>query len=74
MVNENSFQIALDQTKNDMTWVEAVLENTSIDTILIIHESRIHLGPFVGRALYFPSDVDGEATAGYSIPNIVNLL
>jgi len=73
-IDESSFQVRLTTPQAEAAWVEAIRTQTPIDTVVVTHDSRTHLGPFVDRALYLPSDRQGEATAGYSVDNRYNLL
>lgn len=73
-IDERSFQLRLATAQADAAWVEAIRSQTPVDTVVITHDSRAHLGPFVDRALYLPSDRQGEATTGYSVDNRYNLL
>jgi hypothetical protein len=73
-LHEGSFWIALDQDEQDAAWIQTVRNATPEETILVARDSQIHLGPFVFRSLYLPSDADGVATAGYSVPNDYNML
>ncbi len=73
-LQENAFWLALDQNEPEAAWLQAVRDGTPANTILVAHNSRIHLGPFVARSLYLPSDADGVTTAGYSVPNDYNML
>ena len=73
-IDESAFQLRLDVTQAEANWVEAIRAQTADDTIVVTNGSRIHLGPFVDRSLYIPSDILGEATTGYSVDNRYNLL
>jgi hypothetical protein len=73
-IHEDHFQIRLDPSEPDAGWVQAVREETSEDTVLVATESLVHLGPFVRRTLYAPSDVAGQNAVGYSMPNREHLV
>lgn len=66
-VNQSSFWISLDDTEKDAGWTRAIRNLTPMDTIVVTPRSEIHIGSFVARTLYVFSDVDGSATAGYSM-------
>jgi len=44
-----------------------VHQMTPEDTILVVHNSRIHIPPFANRSLFFPGLGEGRAMAGYSV-------
>jgi hypothetical protein len=44
-----------------------VRQMTPEDTIVVLHNSRIHIASFANRALFFPGLGDGDAMAGYSV-------
>ncbi len=73
-INEQAFWLQLAPSEPDAAWTTAVRTETPLDTILVTNNSRIHLGPFVDRSLYLPSDSSGENTTGYSVDNRFNLL
>jgi hypothetical protein len=68
-VIEESFYLELDSSNENASWVNSVRENTPLNTIVFVRTSPIHLGPFLNRSLYFPGDIDGQSTAGYSVNN-----
>jgi hypothetical protein len=71
---ENSFWLQLSQSEEDSGWVRAVHSETPQDTVLVLHTSRIHVGPFANRSLFFPGLGDGDAMAGYSVDKRYYLL
>jgi hypothetical protein len=73
-INEQAFWLQLAPSEPDAAWTTAVRTETPLDTIVVTANSRIHLGPFVDRSLYLPSDSKGEDTTGYSVNNQYNLL
>lgn len=73
-INEQAFWLQLAPTEQDAGWTTAVRTETALNTVVVTHNSRIHLGPFVNRSLYLPSDSSGENTTGYSVDNQFNLL
>ncbi|MCX6043824.1 MAG: hypothetical protein NT075_01830 [Chloroflexi bacterium] len=73
-INEQAFWLQLAPSEPDAAWTTAVRTETPLDTILVTNNSQIHLGPFVARALYLPSDRSGQDTTGYSVDNRFNLL
>ncbi len=73
-INEQAFWLQLALSEPDAAWTTAVRTETPLDTILVTNHSLIHLGPFVDRSLYLPSDSSGENTTGYSVDNRFNLL
>ncbi len=74
VMDESAFQLRLAATQTEAAWVEAIRTATPADTVVVTDGSLIHLGPFVDRALYLPSDRQGETTTGYSVDNRYNLL
>lgn len=73
-INEQSFWLTLNASEPDAAWTAAVRDLTPANTIVVTADSHIHLGPFVNRSLYLPSDSNGENTTGYSVDNRFNLL
>jgi hypothetical protein len=73
-VLEDSFWIQLNTNEDDSGWTRAVHYGTPEDTILVFHSSRIHVGPFANRALFFPGIGDSDARTGYSVYNDYYLL
>ena len=71
---EDSFWLRLDDNEDDSGWTRAVRTRTPENTILVLFSSRIHVGPFANRALFFPGFGDGDAMAGYSVPKDYYLL
>jgi hypothetical protein len=65
---EDSFWLQLDQKESDSGWTGAVRHRTPENTIVVLHESRVHIASFANRALFFPGFGDGDAMAGYSVP------
>jgi hypothetical protein len=66
---EDSFLVALDSTDPNSGWSNTIRSSTPTNTIVIAQGSHIHLGPFLNRSLYFPSDIDGKSASGYSLDN-----
>ena len=66
-IAEESFWLRLDKNEADSGWTDAVHQMTPEDTILILHNSRIHIPPFANRSLFFPGLGEGRAMAGYSV-------
>lgn len=64
---EDSFWLRLDAKEGDSGWTGAVRQMTPEDTIVVVHNSRIHIASFANRALFFPGLGDGDAMAGYSV-------
>jgi len=64
---EESFWLRLDKNEADSGWTDAVHQMTPEDTILVVHNSRIHIPPFANRSLFFPGLGEGRAMAGYSV-------
>ena len=73
-INEQSFWLSLAPSEADAGWTTAIRTQTPADTIVVTQGSRLHVSTFVARALYVPSDVDGEQSSGYSVNNRFNLL
>jgi hypothetical protein len=73
-VIEDSFWIQLNTNEDDSGWTRAVHYRTPEDTILVLHSSRIHIGPFANRSLFFPGIGDSDARTGYSVYNDYYLL
>jgi hypothetical protein len=71
---EDSFWLQLNRNEHDSGWTGAVHHKTPEDTILVLHTSRIHIGPFANRSLFFPGLGDGDAMAGYSVDKKYYLL
>ena len=71
--DESHFRLTLAPGESDAAWIAAVSSRTPEDTVLIASGSRIHVGPFVRRSLFAPSDANGELSAGYSVPNVAHL-
>jgi hypothetical protein len=71
---EDSFWLRLDKKESDSGWTEAVRQRTPEDTIVVLHNSRIHIASFANRALFFPGLGDGDAMAGYSVQKDYYLL
>ena len=71
---EDSFWLRLDNKEDDSGWTGAVRRMTPEDTIVVLHNSRIHIASFANRALFFPGLGDGDAMAGYSVPKEYYLL
>jgi hypothetical protein len=64
---EDSFWLRLDKKEGDSGWTGAVRQMTPEDTIVVLHNSRIHVASFANRPLFFPGLGDGDAMAGYSV-------
>jgi hypothetical protein len=71
---EDTFWLGLNKNEGDSGWTGAVRQMTPEDTIVVLHNSRIHIASFANRALFFPGLGDGDAMAGYSVPTEYYLL
>jgi hypothetical protein len=71
---EDSFWLRLDKKESDSGWTAAVRQRTPEDTIVVLHNSRIHIASFANRSLFFPGLGDGDAMAGYSVQKDYYLL
>jgi hypothetical protein len=71
---EDSFWLRLNKSEGDSGWTGAVRRMTPEDTIVVLHNSRIHIASFTNRALFFPGLGDGDAMAGYSVQKDYYLL
>lgn len=74
LINEESFWLSLAPGASDADWTSAIRTQTPPDTVVVTQPSPLHLSAFLARALYVPSDVDGEQSSGYSVNNRFNLL
>lgn len=73
-INEQSFWLSLAPSEADAGWTTVIRTQTPANTIVVTQGSRLHVSAFVARALYAPSDADGEQSSGYSVNNRFNLL
>jgi hypothetical protein len=65
--SESGFQLTLDPTHPDSHWVRAIREQTPEDTVLLASGLQYHLGVFANRSVYFPVEVNGRLSAGFSL-------
>jgi hypothetical protein len=74
-VEEGAFWVRLAPADADAAWTRAVREQTPEDTVVVVHQSRHHLGSYLARSLLVPVDRGRlEARVGYAETGDYNLV
>jgi hypothetical protein len=74
-VDEGSFWLSLDPSEADAAWTRAVRERTPEDTIIVVDQTRHHLGSYLARSLLVPVDRGNlKSRVGYAETGEYNLV
>jgi hypothetical protein len=74
-VDEGSFWVSLDPSEADAAWTRAVRERTPEDTVIVVDQTRHHLGSYLARSLLVPVDRDNwQSRVGYTETGEFNLV
>ena len=63
-VDEGSFWLSLDPSEADAAWTRAVRERTPEDTVIVVDQTRHHLGSYLARSLLVPVDRGNRIPCG----------
>jgi hypothetical protein len=74
-VDEGSFWLSLDPSEADAAWTCAVREQTPEDTVIVVDQTRHHLGSYLARSLLVPVDRGNmKSRVGYAETGEYNLV
>jgi hypothetical protein len=74
-VDEGSFWVSLDPSEADAAWTRTVRERTPEDTVIVVDQTRHHLGSYLARSLLVPVDRGNlQSRVGYAETGKFNLV
>jgi hypothetical protein len=74
-IDESSFWLSLDTSEPDAAWTRAIRERTPENTVVVVGQTRHHLGTYLDRSLLIPVDRGNlKSRVGYAETGEYNLV